>query len=445
MAGLADIVNVQISTSNANVKQPGFGVPMILGAHTRFSERIRFYNGPADMLGDGFTAADAEYVAALVMCAQNPSVSRFAVGRRANLPTAKYRVGIVVAISNKAYTVKVNGKVATFTSGTGATLSQISAGLATAITNVAGGPGCVVADVTGVGVDLTASAPGAFLRVEVADPDLLSADPTHTDAGGSSGIADDLGRIALENGDWYGVCLTSCGTAEILAAAQWIEANGRIFVQLTNQTKVITSAVDDVATSCKTSNYFRTALIYHSDNSSFADAGWLGECLPKQAGSETWKFATLAGVATVPLTATQITNLRAKNCNFYADYSGLAIVADGKTAAGEWIDVIRGRDWLASRMQIRCVIAVKKARDATGKLAYTDAGIGVLEGEVRATLIEAVDRGFLTDDPAPVVTAKKASQVAKVDKAARAFTGLNWSANLQGAIHAATIYGSVSV
>jgi len=442
MAGLSDIVTVSISTANASVKQADFGIPMILGSHSRFTERIRFYNVPADMLSDGFEVGDAEYLAAQALCSQNPAVPRFAIGRRVNKPTAVYRIAIVAALAGQTYSVKINGQTVSFTADESPTLAEISAGLTSAIGLAV--TGCTAAEVAGVGVDLTATTAETFLRVESLDVSRLTTLATHADAGGSAGVAADLAAVALENGDWYAFCLTSCGTGEVLAAAAWAEANQRLFVQASNDSAIIGSGSGDLASQLKTANYYRTALVYHPDNGSFVDAGWMGECLPRRAGSETWKFSTIAGVATVNLTPTQIVNLKAKNCNYYAGYSGLSMMADGKLAAGEWIDTVRGRDWLAMRMQVRAVVDMKNARDAVGKVSYTDDGTAILEGAVRATLAEAVSRGFLTKDPAPAVAVQKVADVAAVDRSSRDYKGITWSANLAGAIHAVTIYGSIS-
>jgi hypothetical protein len=83
--GLSDIIDVQISIESAAIVAAGFGVPLILGTHTRFAERYREYESVADMLEapDAFLATDAEYLSAVALMSQTNTVERFLVGRRA--------------------------------------------------------------------------------------------------------------------------------------------------------------------------------------------------------------------------------------------------------------------------------------------------------------------------------------------------------------------------
>lgn len=176
---------------------------------------------------------------------------------------------------------------------------------------------------------------------------------------------------------------------------------------------------------------------------SFSHAGdaLLGATFPFDPGSVTFKFRKLAGVTSDALTATQLTNLRNKNAMFFTDYGGVAITAEGKTAAGEFADVIRDRDWFESRLQARVFsVLVNNA-----KVPFTDRGIAAIEAELRAQLTEGIQSGFLTNNPAPVVSVPLASAVASVDKAARVLKPISFTAKVAGAIHATTISGTITV
>ena len=137
------------------------------------------------------------------------------------------------------------------------------------------------------------------------------------------------------------------------------------------------------------------------------------------------------------MTATYQTNLTAKNANFYYTIAGRNITAPGKVAAGEWIDTIRGRDWLQVRIQEAVALVTMNA----DKIPYTDPGIGRIDSEVRAVLARAVANGFLASYTVTVPTA--ASQTL-VDKAARILRGYSFVAPIQGAIHLAHITGTLT-
>ncbi len=431
---LADIVNVQITTETGAVLQAGFGVPLILSAHNINSDRIRFYTQTADMLSDGFLSSSPEVKAASALFAQNPRPERVAVGRRDNRPTQAFTLTPVVG-NAASYRVKLNGQVAAFVSDASATLAEVTAGLAAALTALAV-PNVTVAD-AGTAVTLTGAAPGVWFDVESLDVSRLAVAQTHA----AADPAADLAAILAADASWYGVVSLFNSSAEVAAIAGWVEANGKLFIAQTNDSAVLTAATDDVASVLKTGNYARTALIYSPSLGAFADAAWLGRCLPFDPGSETWKFKTLAGVPSTQLTATQVTNLRGKNANFYYTVAGRAITAEGMVAAGEFIDTIRGRDWFQARTQERIYMRLANAK----KLAMTDAGIAVIEAEVRAQIQDGIDVGFLAADPEPVVRVPRASALSSTDKAARHLRGITFDAVIAGAIHKLTLNGTIRV
>jgi hypothetical protein len=438
--GLESIVNVVVSTQSAQVKQAGFGVPLIVDAHSRFTERIRFYEEADDLLDDGFTTDDAAYKAAVVLNSQSPSVAQFAVGRRANKPTMQFTI-VPTVTNSKAYSVKINGVTKTFTSDGTATLSEIIVGLIAAIGAITG---FTVAAVGGAGTEtsftITGNAAGNWLRVEALDASLLQVKQTHADPG----LAADLAAIKLENDAWYGVAITTASAAEITALAAWVEANGRECVQATQDTDTITTAAaggTDIMSAAKAAAYARTGLIYHPDNGAFADFAWMGAVLPKSPGSVTWKFKTLAGVSAVKLTPTQITNITDKSGNYYAEVGGIPITVEGWSAAGEFLDVVRDTDWDTSRRQTR-LFSLLASND---KIPFTDHGIAVLAAEVGAQNVESVASGFLSNDPAPTVTVPLASSVASADRAIRKLRTIKYSGRIAGAVHSLDLNGTLTV
>jgi hypothetical protein len=501
MGSLNDIFTINISTQSAAAKMPGFGVPCIIGSSQRFSDVIREYASTDAMLADGFLATDPEVVAAAALISANPRINKFKVARRA-LPATQAVTIIPTPLNSRLYRVLLDGQKAEFTSDATATVAEITAGLKSAIDALAptawaidhsysvgakvangakiykcttagtsahtGGPTGILGDITdntchwayvgcvptttdngAAGLVVAAPASSLFFACEVDDDpatvghDGLSVEWTHADPG----IATDLAAIKAAINDWYCFLLTSAGTAEVKAAAGWAESNSKIYVQASPETAIVNvalSSATDVATYLKGRSEFRTAILFHARHSEFADAAWMGARLTFDAGSETWKFVTLAGISSDRLTDTRLSNALAKNANVYSDYGGGSITVEGKDAAGEFIDVIRGRDWQQADMQVELYNAVVAATQTTGKLPFTDQGIGTLEGCIRASLQRGVKRKFLAEGSVNV-TVPKVDDISTADRAARKVTGIAWSAKLASAVHQGVVSGVVTI
>lgn len=439
MASLSDIVNVTVSTLTTGVKQAGFGVPLIADYHSRFAERVRFYTSLQAMIDDGFTVNDGAYRCAAAMFAQTPQVTKLAIGRRALPPdlTIEFTPS---AQNSRAYKIDLLGPAgltatASFTSDANATVAEITAGLTSAINTAA--VGITATDLT-TAVRLKASSAGQHFAAAAQDLSLLSAQQTHADPG----IATDLAAILLENSDWYGLTLSTGGKAEIIAAAAWVEANKKLGAFSSQDADILGSGSSDVASTVKTANDFRSWVQYGTRASfEHGAAAAMGKAFPYDPGSITFKFLKLASVTADRLTATHITNATNKNAMFFTDYGGVNITAEGKTAAGEFVDVIRDRDWFESRLQTR-VFAVLTNNPKT---PFTDKGIAAVEAEVRGQLTEGIQAGFLSDSPAPIVSVPLASQVNPTDKANRLLKTISFTATVAGAIHATKITGTITL
>lgn len=502
MGSLSDIVSIQITAQTAAAKQLGFGIPLIVGSHARFAETIRSYNDTDGMLADGFLETDPEYLAAAQLTAQNPRPPAFKVGRRASLATPQAKI-TPTAISSKVYRVFLDGVKAEITSDATATVAEIVAAMVTAINGLAptawvkktayavgakcsnggrkyvcitagtsqdtdaAGPKSQAADITDgtahwkhIGavptaadvstthLTVTAANAGDWFRLEVDDNSAtaghagLKVEWPHADPG----ITADMNAIKAQDPDFYGFMLTTCGAAEVTAAALWSESNKRLYVQATSETEVITHVLadaTDIAAALKTANEFRTAILFHNDPGEFADAAWLGSRLPLDAGAEDWKFAQLASVSGDKLTTTHIGNLKAKNANGFTDYGGADITFEGTTAAGEFIDSIRGRDALESDLQANVYTGLRN-RAKNGKTPFTNRGIGTVEGDIRPSFQKFERREFLSPGET-VISVPDVLDIPTNDRALRKLTGITARARVAGAVHMVELKVTVTV
>jgi hypothetical protein len=428
---LQDIVSVVITTAAAAVTRRGFGVPLILSAHALYTDRVREYEELADLVADGFATTSPEYKAAAAFFAQSPRPEKVKVGRRALKPTLRYTLTPVVQ-NEHTYVVTHNGTDYEYESDADATATEICDGLRTAM-----------AAATGVSLSgtttliISASAAGGWFSLE-ADADDFAIANDNADPG----VATDLAAILLADSDWYGLVSTHKSAAEIAAIAAWVESNERLFLAASSNSDIIGSGTSDVASTLKTAAYARSTVFYHPNPGQFADAAIMGRCLPLDPGSETWKFKTLAGVSTVALTPSQFSNAKGKRAMVYTTVGGIGITEEGVTSSGEYIDVIRFRDWLKARMQEDVFALLARSE----KVPYTDAGIAGIESVVRGVLSEGIAAGGLDSDPDTYgVTVPAVADISTADRSTRTLPDVKWNARLAGAVHSAELSGVISV
>jgi hypothetical protein len=259
-------------------------------------------------------------------------------------------------------------------------------------------------------------------------------------------VADDLTAINNANSTWYALIATTRDLATVKAIAAWVEARIKLFGTASSDPDIINvpagTDTTSIAAFLNQLGYVRTFVMYHQDaDFDFPEAAWFGRVLPLEPGSETWKFKRLNGISYSNLTTTQSNNALAKKANTYEFVGGVGITANGTVAQGEYIDIVRGIDWLTARIQ-EFVFSVLVNNP---KVPYTDAGIAVVQAEVMRALALGVSNDFLASDPSPLVTVPKAADVPPADKANRILRNVKFTATLAGAIHAVVIRGTVSV
>ena len=248
-------------------------------------------------------------------------------------------------------------------------------------------------------------------------------------------------KITLANNDFYGVVITSKVEADQLAIAGLVEADNKIF-GVSNENVIMLDGGDTNSLAYKTKNLnlLRTYVTYNGlASNTYPEAAWTGKMFSKDAGSATWAYKNLSGVVADKLTSANVTGLQTNNCNFYVSFGGVDSTFDGKTAVGEFIDIVQGSDWLTANMQAKIANAFLNA----DKIPMTNQGIGILENMVRASLNEASERNII-DGQSIIVTVPDVLAVSPADRLARKIN-ISFEARLSGAIHIIGIKGTVSV
>lgn len=439
MASLDDIVSVQIALQTTGVTRGDFGTPMIVSPLLTFPERVRVYTS--------FQAASEEDLPPALLTAlsdcfgQTPRPRQVKVGRRAVLEAV---IEVTNLIALGTYTFTVNDETYSFTAGATPTAASIATGLAAAVAaDLSPGITAVVAgdtlEVAWIG------AAGTFTLGDNLQWGLI------TPLAGASAVSDDLIAINDEDSRWYGLVMTERVKQTQLDAAEWTEANEKLFITATNEAAVLDPQDEtDLISVLKNTRYFRSVALYHTNaDTEYPDAAWAGRVFTIQPGGETWALKQLASITPSNLTSTQKQTIFNKGGNTFEFYQEqIALTNPGKVAAGEWIDVIRFRDWLKDTIQVN-MTQMMINRD---KVPYTDAGIQLCVNNLRKSLQEGQNVGGIAPDeldsagntvPGFVITFPRSAELASSIKASRVLD-LSFAARLAGAIHVVNISGALA-
>lgn len=441
MATLNDIVNVTIALNTAAVERANFGVSLIASPHASFADQVRTYTSydaaQEDNLPPILLTAVSDYFA------QTPHPNTLKVGR---MSVAKVAIAPVDAVGLAVYSVTFGTPTPTVISVTAVaspTTSTIATQLASAINTAA--IGITATAVAGV-VELVFTSgvvPATkFVKVQW---DVI------TPSAVAGIVATDLAAIKLADNAWYALHMTERTAARVLAAAEYIETQEKIFITANAEAGAIDSAsITDTGYLLKQSQYYRTVWAYQVHAATeFPDIAWASRVLTIAPGGETWALKRLGSVTPDKLSSTAALNVYNKNGNTFEYYQpSLALTRPGKVAAGEWIDIIRFRDYLKDLIQTN-MVQLMINRD---KVPYTDDGLQMLGNNLKSSLRTGQKVGGIAPDevdadgnkvPGFNVTIPLNSEVDDVTKASRV-AYLKFNARIAGAIHVANISGALA-
>jgi len=258
---------------------------------------------------------------------------------------------------------------------------------------------------------------------------------------------DTLNR-ALDTDGWYVVCPAGIGEEDLEQIAQWTEAQAKMFAY------TFLGAEDPVS-----ATYFRShgwcGLIRDNDppddvpeENPYLHVAVTARCLSFPVGSESWHLKQLAAVHPSFFSGALKKKLMEGHSNFFAQYAGRNVSVNGQVRAGEWIDVIRGRDWLRNEMQLRLF----SLQLELPKIPYLNGKIALVENEMIAALKTAQLRGLVAGDEHDAdgklvegftVSVPNAAELTATQRQSRILEGCSFSARLAGAIHVVKLRGAL--
>lgn len=443
------IANITINLQERPIPLAGFGIPLIAalltspqssawdteyGASTDVAEiAVDTWQGALESLGVS-SSADL-YVALLDMFSQDEQPETVLLGRRATAVAQVVNVSIDAA-TDGTFTVTVNGTDYTY-AASGTTADVIRDALVTAVD-----ADPAVSAVAGAGdtLDITASVAGVPFTLSTghsSTPASISSSETTANVG----LGDDIGDWRAERDDWYFLLETTRTPGVVQYAAETIETMRKLFVTQSSDADAQTASTTDIGYLLGPLglNMNRTSVWWNDNDDQFVDAAIVGKMAPKDPGAETWANQTLSSVTGIE--PTSASNLIAKRYSWLETFTAanFAMTQEGTVASGQFIDLIRGRDWLHNLIQIRIVQAL---RDAP-KIPYTDEGADIIGSVIRGALAEAAAKGLVDADTIVVNVPPKSQQTA-TDIGNRRLAGITFSATLLGAVHTLDITGNLA-
>lgn len=253
-----------------------------------------------------------------------------------------------------------------------------------------------------------------------------------------------LSRAEEAETGWYVALAAGIPESDLEIMAEWTESREKMFGY----------AYADPNNNPVSSIYYRSFGVCYGENPKTIPADRCMHVavavrfLSYPTGSETWVNKSLAAVNISKFTSTVINALEKDPASFYIKIGNTGLVQGGKVRAGEWIDVIRFRDWLKNDMQLRIINTIVK----NSKIPYTDKGIGIIHNQMIASLKEGVRRGGISEDaydeednriPGYITSVPLAANLTDEQKASRKLIGCKFSAILAGAIHVVKVNGAL--
>lgn len=243
---------------------------------------------------------------------------------------------------------------------------------------------------------------------------------------------------------WYGIMPAGIDKEKYEAIAEYVETTEKICAFTLDHGEV---------SGLSKKSYNRTfierlAINQTDDADKYQHVAHMARCFSFSPGEETWAFKSLSGIGTGVFTDTEVTNMDKANENYFVEIAGARITQGGAMLSGEWIDIIRFRDWLKNDMQM----GVFNLFIVNPKVAFTDSGIGVIENAMKASLRKGQQMGGIAEDsfdesgakiPGYTTSVPLAATLTQDQKKTRKLPGCVFTAKLAGAIHAIEVKGTL--
>jgi hypothetical protein len=395
---LSILCDVTVEVESAGVSVPSFNQPLIVGnsgviPSQGANSRLRQYAVsafPANIVADGFTPTDQEYIAASLICSATVPPQYFWIGCQD--PTAI--AAVTVDVGGTGYLV---GDIVVVAQGgaSGGTLrvATVADGVVTAVT-LGSNQGTAYSVASALA---TTGGTGTGLEVNI------------TAIGETPLEAVTACRNAQPS--WYTamVCGATDSDHEAIAAYAQTVTPQMQYLGGTQSIGVLTGATGNVLSVLKAANYSRSHIAYSTTqggaapNNAYIAAAVSGLAMGLNTGLANSNFTlaakTLPGITVEPLSLSQVAIIAGlpgqstgNNGNVYLNYANsYSFYGQGVNSNGTWFDQILALDMLAAD----CQISVLNALAANVSIPQTNAGQMIILSAVTGACVRAATRGSI--------------------------------------------------
>lgn len=447
MSSINQTWQVNVRGASTRPTRRGFGTALLCGYHDNWVDLVREYENLDGMLDDGFTVNDALYKMAQALLSQKPRPPKFKIGR---LTT------VVAWRSTITITSNTEGQIVSFTiiapDGTETEITYTILAAQTT-TDVATAVELLVEAVVGItssaaSAVITATGPTDGTTYWIKD----AVNCTIIDTTADAAVDTDLSAIEAVDDDWRWLCIAPKSEVNIDDTAAWVETRDKLFLFSTGDHVERSSST--IFTGLVGNDYDNTFNMFSLDTDSYIDCGLAGRLATMTPGKWTAFDQQIKGVAADTFTSTQRSYLEnaARNANYYEVSLGVASLAQGKVASGEWLDYIVFRMWVIFRIQENLRALSLQMSELGKKIPYTQDGAEMARGQVQAVLDEATStptdpRGFNRGDgediDPPLASVPDVGDISSATRATRVFDAVAFSGTYSGAMHGGIVNGEV--
>jgi hypothetical protein len=482
---ISRLINVSVSLLPTAAQSQNLSSLLILGTSTVIDvvSRMRSYN-TINAVATDFGTSAPEYLAAVLWFEQNPQPQQLLIGRWAKtassgqlfcgtLSAANTLLTAWTSINNAAFKIQVDSGSLQSIVALNLSSAQSLAGVAGLISAAITGAVCTY-DAVNNRFIFTSNTTGAtstvsFLTAGASGTD-ISAQLVGTNLAGNgayvaNGIVAESALAATTIFDttfgqqWYGLTIPQAVDADHIAVAGFIEATAnKHYYGVTTQEAgaLLSTSTTDIAFVLQALGYNKTAVQYSSTNTA-AIVSMLARILPTDySGNQTvitLMYKQEPGITPENLTATQANALATKNCNVFVAYNNnTAIIQNGTSVSGQFVDTVVGADAFAIAVQ---TAVYNLLFTIPTKVPQTDRGMHLITTAITGVCIQFVNDGYLaagnwtsagfgalnTNDAMPgyYVYAPPVSTQSQASRAARIAVPIQIAAKLAGAVHSANV------
>ena len=264
----------------------------------------------------------------------------------------------------------------------------------------------------------------------------------NTDDTNDDTITKSLTTLVQTNDTWYFLLIEETDKASLQEAGDFVASREKLFQGNT----------PDITAKDGRNNIREAYLIDDKAGTELPSSAWVGRVGPTTPGSATWKWKQLNNVTAGNFTTTELLDIRNGNAQAMVEARGRIYVNEGITTGGEFIDIIRGRDFLNSRLIEELIILFTNA----DKVGLDDPGIAQVEGVVRGVLNEVSGNDYVASVGSEAdaknsddglfqfqVSSPLFADISTTNKTNRNLPDIKFTLVPKGAIHTVKINGTI--